>query len=163
MSDDQVPTTQPGSTDPSQVRVKALAVVLDADRSRHLVFRARNQAGQDFHRPLGGGVEPGERAAEAVVREIAEELGATFRPEALLGVVENIFELDGQLGHEVVFLFTGTLAEADIVPPEGRVFHDNGDPGWAEWRPVHGDDDACPLYPDELQRLLDDWLARPTV
>lgn len=155
-----IPTTVPGAVDRSLVHVKALAVVLDRARARHLVVRARNRVGREFNRPLGGTVEVGERSIEAVVREIREELGATFEPEALLGVVENIFELDGELGHEIVFLYVGALVERDVVPDGGRAFDDLGAPGWAEWRPIVGAPANVPLYPDGLEQLLDEWLAR---
>ena len=132
----RIPTTVPGPTDPSPVSVKSLAVIVDPSHRRHLVFRARTQAGAEFHRPLGGTVELGERSLDAAIREIREELGATFVPESLLGVVETIFELDGEVGHEIDFLYVGSLDEPDAVPVEGRAFDDLGSPGWAEWRPV---------------------------
>ncbi|MEZ5095950.1 MAG: NUDIX domain-containing protein [Nocardioides sp.] len=153
-----IPLTQPGQVDRSQVRVKALAVILDESASRHVVFRARNQAGQHFSRPLGGSVELGELTRDAVVREIREELGATFHPQHLLGVVENIFELDGELGHEVDFLYVGRLAEPDVVPSEGRAYVDGDAPGWAEWRLVQGADPSVALFPEQLQGLLEGWL-----
>ncbi len=154
----RIPTTRPRLADEPGVSVKALAVVLDPARSRHLVFRARNQAGQEFNRPLGGTVELGERTVDAVVREIREEIDATFVPAALLGVVENIFELDGQLGHEIDFLYVGSIAESNAVPDAGCTFDDVGSPGWAEWRPVAEPSVDVALYPTGLQGLLDDWL-----
>ncbi len=154
------PTTRPGAIDRSYVQVKSLAVVLDQVRARHLVFRAHNQAGTEFNRPLGGSVELGERSLDAVVREIREELDATFVPEGLLGIVENIFELDGELGHEIVFLYIGSFAERDVVPDEGRAFDDIGSPGWAEWRSITDPPPHVALFPDQLQELLDDWVGR---
>lgn len=156
----RIPTTGPGPTDPSPVSVKSLAVIVHPSRRRHLVFRARNQAGEEFHRPLGGTIELGERSLDAAVREIREELGATFVPESLLGVVENIFELDGEVGHEIDFLHVGALDEPDAVPADGRPFDDQGSPGWAEWRPVVDPPQDVSLYPDDLQTLLEVWLER---
>lgn len=158
MREPPIPTTRPGLVVRSDVGVKALAVILDPARRRHLVFRARNQAGREFSRPLGGTVELGERTDDAVVREIREELDATFVPEAQLGVVENIFELDGELGHEIDFLYVGSIEEPDIVPDGGRAFADGGSPGWAEWRPINDPPPDVALYPTGLQELLDDWL-----
>ena len=155
----QTPTTRPGTVDRSRIRVKALAVILHPAGDRHLCLRMRDTRGEVFHRPLGGGIELGETSAEAVVREIREELDATFVPDRLLGVVENIFELDGETGHEVDFLYAGRLAEPDAVPDEGRPFTDGEDRMWAEWRPVHGADPEVALYPDGLQDLLARHLA----
>ena len=112
----QFPTTHPGTIDRSYIQVKSLAVVLDQARARHLVFKARSQAGTEFNRPLGGSVELGERSLDAVVREIREELDATFVPEGLLGIVENIFELDGELGHDIVFSISDRSPSATSYP-----------------------------------------------
>ena len=49
-------------------------------------------------RPLGGGVEFGERAAEAVGREFVEEIGQALVDVRLLCVLENLFVYDGSRG-----------------------------------------------------------------
>ena len=101
-----------------------------------------------FHRLIGGSVELGETHQEAIVREVAEELGATILGLTYVGVLENIFRINGVLGHEVVFVYTGrldpapaavgaTLTEADgsVVPVVWRRF---------------GDPEAVPLYPGHV-------------
>jgi ADP-ribose pyrophosphatase YjhB (NUDIX family) len=145
--------------DRSYIRVKAMAYLPNAAGTHHAVLRGHNPDGDRvFHRLIGGSVELGERAAEAVVREVAEELKATLVEPELLGVVENVFRFAGELGHEVVFVYAGRLAEGDVVPPEGGWYDDLGTPMWVEWRPVgdaaEGGDDALPLYPDGLGTLL---------
>lgn len=93
-----------------------------------------------YHRLIGGSVELGEPHREAILREVGEELGATVGDLNYLGAVENIFHLDGVLGHEVVFLYSGrldpqpasvnaTLTESDgtIVPVVWRPFEDAGE------------------------------------
>lgn len=67
-----------------------------------------------FYRPLGGGIEFGEKAVEAVKREIMEEIGATLIKEKFLTVFENIFEFNGNKFHEITFLFTAELAEEEM-------------------------------------------------
>lgn len=158
MSDEAaIPTVAADTSDGPSISVKSLAVVVNAGGTHHLVFRARKADGEVFNRPLGGTVEPGERTIDTVVREIREEVDATFVPEASLGVVENIFELDGRLGHEIVFLYVGTLVEPGAVPEEGRHV---ADVGWTEWRSISDPPAEVVLYPQELQRLLDGWTHR---
>jgi ADP-ribose pyrophosphatase YjhB (NUDIX family) len=58
-----------------EVRTVARLVVLDADQ-RVLLFRHVDGHGREFWATPGGGLEPGETAAQAAHREAAEELGA---------------------------------------------------------------------------------------
>lgn len=94
----------------SDIRVLAIAVFRQGDRL--LVARGVDPAsGEPFYRPLGGGVEFGERAATALRREIAEELGAAIDEPHLLGVLENLFEYAGRPRHEVVFVFDARFSD----------------------------------------------------
>jgi len=141
------------------IRVKAMAYLPNAAGTHHAVLLGEDPEGERrFHRLIGGSVELGELAADAIVREVAEELKATLVEPALLGVVENIFTFDGEKGHEIVFVYAGRLAEGDVVPTEGGWYDDLGAPMWVEWRsvgaPMEGDHDTLPLYPDGLGALL---------
>lgn len=140
------------------IKVKAFAVLLDASRSRHLVWVSRDETKQPatFHRLLGGHVEFGEQAGDAVVREIAEELHFELTQVTLLGVIENVFTYAGTPGHEVVFVYAATVADG-VVPEDGGWFDDGG-PIRVEWRPVDVHTDI-PLYPDGTQALVDDWIS----
>ena len=125
------------------IRVKAMLVAPDAEGRSHAVSvlppTRENPGG--FHRLIGGHVELGETHRECVVREVHEELGASIRDLELVTTMENIYRMDGELGHEVVFLYTGrldpeparegaTLAEADgsVVPVAWRPFDDAAEP-----------------------------------
>ena len=70
--------------------------------------------GGRFARPLGGGVEVGERSEEAVVREVREEVGAEVRGVRLLGVLENVFTYAGKPRHEVVFVYEGEFVDEGL-------------------------------------------------
>lgn len=109
-----------------------------------------------FYRPLGGGVEFGERAADAVRRELYEEIGATVTSARLLGTVENIFRYTGEPGHEIVFLYEVELAGRELYDCE-RIEHaqDNDEPLDCRWMPLSAfADGGPPLYPDGLLELL---------
>lgn len=67
---------------------------------------------EHFYRVPGGHVEFGERAEEAVRREIIEELDSEIEDLVFERVVENIFEYQGAPGHEIVFMYTGRLANS---------------------------------------------------
>jgi ADP-ribose pyrophosphatase YjhB (NUDIX family) len=140
------------------IKVKAFAVLLDASRHRHLVWVGRDETKQPatFHRLLGGHVEFGEHSADAVVREIAEELHTELADVTLLGTIENRFTYAGTPGHEVVFVYAATVADG-VVPDEGGWFDDGG-PIRVEWRPVDVRTDV-PLYPDGTASLIDGWIS----
>lgn len=137
------------------IRVKAMLIAPNGDASSHAVSlnppTLENGAG--FHRLIGGSVELGETHREAVLREVREELGATVEELAYVGVVENIFTVDGDLGHEVVFLYSGRLSPAPattgatLTEADGTVLP-------VVWRPVRDEDQALPLYPVGAGRFV---------
>ena len=94
----------------SRIRVLAIGVFREGDRV--LVARAVDRVtGEGFYRPLGGGVEFGERAADALAREIVEELGGAIQDVRLLGVLENVFEYEGLPMHEIAFVFDARFSD----------------------------------------------------
>jgi ADP-ribose pyrophosphatase YjhB (NUDIX family) len=56
-------------------------------------------------RPLGGSVEFGESAEDAVIREFKEEIDVEVSILAGPMVLENVFFHDGQRRHEILFIF----------------------------------------------------------
>lgn len=141
--------------DRSYIRVKAMLVIPSTDGSCHLVSvnapTIENPSG--FHRLIGGSVELGETHREAIVREVNEELGARIVDLKHLGMVENIFRFNGEVGHEIVALYSGTL---DPVPAEeGRTLTESdGSIVPVVWRPFDDTGLAMPLYPAGV----DDWI-----
>lgn len=132
-----------------------MLILLSADGQSHAVAKLpptlENPSGS--HRLIGGGIEFGETAAQALVREVREELGATLCTPERLEVVENIFTMNNQTGHEIVFIFGGQLAEEDLIPSQGAMFSDDGQPMWVEWRPVNDTSMTIPIFPDGAAAL----------
>ena len=92
-------------------RVRAAGVAIRDERA--LVSRAVQPSHWTNFALLGGGVNPGEASADAVVREFREELGIDVRTGRLLWCVENFFRHDGREWHEIGF-FWEVILPADF-------------------------------------------------
>ncbi len=138
------------------LRIRPLAICVFHRDGRILVNEAvDNVARTRYFRPLGGGIEFGERAISAAEREIREELGAEITELQLLGTLENIFTHQGQPGHEIVFVFDGRFRNEALYSKshlEGR--ESSGEPLKAVWRTRSGFSASSPLYPNGLLELL---------
>ena len=111
--------------------------------------------GQRFYRPLGGGIEFGERAADAARREIREELGAEVDGLELLGSFENIFVYLGQPGHELVWLYEARFADPSFYTRDILIADEGGAKFEVHWvQPDLFRRGEAPLYPDGLLALL---------
>lgn len=143
------------SIDRSRIRVKAMLVAPNSDGTAHAVSlnaaTAENPNG--FHRLIGGSVELGETHSAAIHREVREELSASIVDLRYLGVMENIFRMDGGVGHEIVFVYTGRLhpepaaTGATLTESDGTVVP-------VAWRPFDDGAERLPVYPAGVMRLL---------
>ena len=120
-----------------------------------LVYRGQSRVEpKPYFRPLGGGIEFGERAEAALHRELMEELGVEVTAAHLLGVLENIFTNDGEVRHEIVFVYEALLVDRSLYDRnELWPSLDEGNP--VSWQPsgkfVQG---HASLYPEGLLDLL---------
>ena len=70
-------------------------VVIPDEEGKILMVKQRHE-GKDIWMVPGGGIEEGENAAEAAVREVLEETGLKIRVSRLLWHVEEVSEKRGQ-------------------------------------------------------------------
>lgn len=134
------------------VRALALAVIRRPSTGEIFVDEiVEPGTGRTFHRPAGGGIEFGERAAATLVRELDEEYGLAVDVGPLLGALENHFTYDGRTGHEIVLVHEVTLADAADYSRDRRPCLDQPHITGV-WRTV--DDATVPLYPEGLVGLL---------
>src|SRR5690606_2094232 len=107
--------------------------------------------GEVFYRPLGGTIEFGEYSHDTVVRELREEIGAEVVDLEYLATIENVFTYHGQVGHEIVLIHTGRLADPALYGrPALDGLEDTGDTFRAVWKPLTSFSDKTPLYPTGL-------------
>ena len=138
-----------------KVRFIALCVFRRDDRL--LVYEGYDSTERDYYyRPLGGTIEFGERSAAAVVREIKEELDAVICNVRRLGVLENLFVVDGRPGHEIVMLYEADFVDQtmyDRSPVWGQ--EDDGSSIKAYWKLIRDFEEGIGrLVPEGLLEML---------
>ncbi|MBT3583334.1 MAG: NUDIX domain-containing protein [Halobacteriovoraceae bacterium] len=139
-----------------KIRPLALGIIKRADGKFLLDKGFDSVKNQWFYRPLGGGIEFGERGEEALRREFMEEIDKEVGETQIIDVYENIFEYEGKPGHETILLFSCSFMsdsdydfeEIDIVE-EGRVLSK------ATWKNLSEiEKEGSPLYPEGLMDRL---------
>jgi ADP-ribose pyrophosphatase YjhB (NUDIX family) len=138
------------------VTIRPIAICIIRRGDEILVFEARDETEDlTFFRPLGGGIEFGERSDDAVRRELREEIGAELDELRLLTIFENLFEFEGKASHEIVFVYEGSLADPSLYDRETFVVTEETGtlPGY--WRRLADFDMASsPLFPEGLLEFL---------
>jgi 8-oxo-dGTP pyrophosphatase MutT (NUDIX family) len=136
-------------TSPPRPKVKSMGLIQRQKNGKTQILGTRGHdtiKNEIFYRLIGGHVEMGEYARDALVREIDEELELNLDIGELVGWNENIFIFNGVVGHEVIALFYVSFPP-DIEPQDQYDIHDC--PGViAEW--VNRDDvesGIVKLYP----------------
>ncbi|MDP7020454.1 MAG: NUDIX hydrolase [Pirellulaceae bacterium] len=135
--------------------IRILAICVFRHGSKVLVAQGFDAVKEEsFLRPLGGAVEFGELAADALRREIREELAAEIAEVVQIGVLENIFTYRGQPGHEIVLVFDARFVDQEFYQKDSLAIHEEDIwDGPARWVDLN-DDLPFDLYPDGLAALL---------
>ena len=96
-------------------KIRPLAICVFRNNNRILVAEGYDPVKrQTFYRPLGGGIEFGEKSENTVRRELMEEINAEVGEVWYLGTLENIFVFNGTPGHEIVQVYDGVLKESGL-------------------------------------------------
>jgi NADH pyrophosphatase NudC (nudix superfamily) len=138
------------TTQPRRIRPVALAVIRRGDEL--LVFEGRDDVkSETYYRPLGGGIEFGELAEDALRREFREELAAELVNVSFLGVLQNVFTVFGRASHEIVFMFEAELADRSWYERDdlGTIIDEGSQVFWRDF--TRGD---LILYPAGLRELM---------
>ncbi|MBI1855207.1 MAG: NUDIX hydrolase [Chloroflexi bacterium] len=139
-----------------QNKIRPLALCVFLYQNKILVAEGHDpEKNQTFYRPLGGGIEFGERSDETVRREIMEELNAEVSDLKYLGTFENIFVFNGQPGHEIIQIYDGRLVNSGLYEQAEMFGHEAGAGEFkVVWKRLDEFNQHAPLYPDGLLELL---------
>ncbi len=120
----------------------------------HLLV-CRNRKVGNLYLP-GGHIEFGETGAEALEREVLEEMGLKSKATSFLGCAEHFFEQKGRPHSEINLVYALRIPGADPAKPV------EAKEGWIafDWVPLS----KLPrigLEPAALRRKIRDWMAKP--
>lgn len=138
-------------------QIRAIAICIFRKNDLILVCEGFDNVKQDYYyRPIGGGIEYGETSSNALKREVLEEIGANITNVKLLGTIENIFSYNGDLGHEIVFVYDAEFVEKSFYEKPSFVGkEDNGVTFKLYWKPISNfTNSKLRLVPEELTTLL---------
>lgn len=136
--------------------VRPLAICLFSRADRILVAEYYDPGKEEkFLRPVGGGIEFGEYAADAIAREVREELGAAVCGVRYLFTLENLFVYNGEHGHEIVLVHDGVFVDETLY--ERHVLYgtdscEGFEAFWKSRRELQAD--MRPVYPSGLLERL---------
>lgn len=145
-----------------EIRPLALGIFRNGDHI--LVLEGFDPVKQQyFYRPLGGGIQFGERGADALAREMREELGAEIADVRFLGLIESLFTFSGERGHELVLLFEARLPDRRLVEADRLTGHEDDGDFAAMWKPLSAfGPGGDVLVPEGLLEMLCGQPAAPS-
>lgn len=138
-------------------KIRPIAIGIFIHKHRLLVFEGFDQVkNKTFFRPLGGAIKFGETGAEALWREIKEEIGQELEDVRYLGLIENLFTCDGQAGHEIVLVYSGNFTDDAVLDTLQITGHeDDGSEIRVRWVDIsYFNENPGLLVPEELMDIL---------
>jgi ADP-ribose pyrophosphatase YjhB (NUDIX family) len=148
-------------------RITPVALALIRKDDEILVEEARDEVkNETFFRLLGGEIEFGEKGAEAVRRELREELGAESEVNRLFATLENVFTYEGEPSHEIDLIYECSLRDDRLYlldeweareTREGFVYTHKV--AWKHLDSFRSGSEI--LYPEELLTLFGDQWNHP--
>ncbi|MFB6586762.1 NUDIX hydrolase [Bacillus thuringiensis] len=133
-------------------RAKAFGLAVHQDR---LLVQEYHTEGETYYRPLGGSIELGEKSAHTVIREFTEELHTEIEIINYLGCLENVFHLDGGIGHEIIQLYSLRLLDTSLYEMKILNIQDEQTVAYANWIPITAFiQKEKILYPDGVLKYI---------
>ena len=135
-------------------RIRPISLALIKNKDKLFVFEAEDKVkNESFYRPLGGGIEFGEKSDEALKREFKEEINADISVKELLKVFENIFTYEGVDMHEIIFLYVAEFRDKEWYDKNHIEIKARYEGRKAEWVDTHELKNSI-IYPGGIKELI---------
>lgn len=135
-------------------KISPIAICVCHDGERILVAEYLEKD-RLYYRPLGGAIQFGEHGEEAVRREFREEILADLSEVRYLGMLENIYDVEGVRAHQIVLVYDGRLSDASFYKKKSIQGDELGQPFKVVWKWLDEfGPGKPPVYPEGLLGLL---------
>ena len=137
-------------------KIKPIALCVFRYKDNILVTEGFDeQLNQLVFKPLGGEMSFGEYSWETIRREIRNEIGEDIANLSFIGPSENIFSLNGNQAHELIFVFEAEFVNKSVYKSAEIHIGKNGNTRKAVWKPLKEFKKKTSfLYPDGLLEIL---------
>lgn len=108
-----------------------------------------------YYRPIGGTIEFGEKSRETIIREYREEIAVDVEIKRYIACLENIFRIDGNIGHEITQIYLLEFIDQTLYQKESFKVVEGSKTTFTKWIPLEeiiGGKKI--LFPDGLTELL---------
>lgn len=112
-----------------------------------------------YYRPIGGTIEFGEHSQQTLVREFQEELGVEVTIQRYVQCIENIFGIDGNIGHEITQIYLVAFCDHSLYEVEQFQVNEGAKVTLAKWIPIADfENGRKALYPAGLIDSVKDFI-----
>ncbi|TGB04941.1 NUDIX domain-containing protein [Halobacillus salinus] len=141
-------------------RAKSLGLVIHNDLLLLEQYKGKHSNGEgNYYRPLGGTIEFGERSDWTVNREFKEELGIEVIIQRYITCLENIFKINGDVGHEIFQIYLVDLKEEWMYDKPYLEVKEGTRSSKALWVPIRKVLDGNEfIYPEGLTKIIRDYI-----
>jgi len=115
-------------------KIRPIALLMAIRNNKILVIAGHDYfKHENFYRLIGGGIEFGETGAQALKREVKEEINAEIKNVKYLDLIENIFNYEGEDMHEIILVYRADFKEKGIYKRNEIKILDSRHPQKAYW------------------------------
>ncbi|MEK4759565.1 NUDIX hydrolase [Viridibacillus sp. FSL E2-0187] len=108
-----------------------------------------------YYRPIGGTIELGEKSSETIIREYNEEIAVGIEIKRYIACLENIYRIDGNIGHEITQIYLVEFIDQTLYQKESFKVVEGSKTTFAKWISLEEIIDGKKiLYPNGLIELL---------